>query len=268
VAEAAYHNGTSSNEILFKLVLRLRKLLGTSCRCQDPCDSLHWHANDCTGNRWSLVGDLTEGVMEGLAMAEFVPIHMGAATVVGDPLVDWLRSWAGAEAHPLEATEGFTMGQDLGKGGKPNADGVLIRHLCVESCTSWSQGRCGRIATHSAQAPKVHSCICLSLSDVLFMAPPIVEGSGSCFSCTCWCWNFWPASCHELLIIGVCLPFIIERPWKLQGTPKVLGMGRKLHHMLADGEGDPRVVLQELLELPRKVEGLRPSVVCRVLQFQ
>jgi len=91
-------------------------------------------------------GDLTEGVMEGLAMSEFVPIHMGAVLVVKDPLVDWLQSWAGAEAQCLEETEWLTVGQDLGKGGKPNADGVWIPEystgLTFGAHTCWIQGRC------------------------------------------------------------------------------------------------------------------------------
>jgi len=48
------------------------------------------------------VGDLTEGVMEGLAMSEFVPIHMGTLLVVKDPLVDWLRVKNWSEQKKLD----------------------------------------------------------------------------------------------------------------------------------------------------------------------
>jgi len=125
VAEVAYHNGTSSNEVLFELVLRLRKLeLHAGAKVHViHCAGMQMIAQ---GKDGLLQGDLTEGVMEGLDTTKFVPIHLGTVTVVGDPLVDWLQSWAGANAHPLEATEWFTVGQDLGVGGKPNADGVWI----------------------------------------------------------------------------------------------------------------------------------------------
>jgi len=161
--------------------------------------------------------------------------------------------------------------QDLGRGGRPNADGsgsqsthqaltCGVLHQ-LELRALWKNcnapGKCQK-STH------VFVCPCLMSyswrrqlfkeADLVFHVP---AGAGV----------FWPASCHEPLIIGVCVPFISEQPWKLQGTPKTLGMGRKLHCVLADGEGDPRVVLQELLELLRKVEGLWPSVVHQVLQF-
>jgi len=125
VAEAAYHNGTSSNEVLFELVLQLRKLeLHAGAKIHViHCAGTKMIAQGTDGLSW---GDLTEGVMEGIAMSAFVPIHMGAVLVVKDPLLDWLRSWAGAEAKCLEAMEWFTVGQDLGAGGKPNADGIWI----------------------------------------------------------------------------------------------------------------------------------------------
>jgi len=78
--------------------------------------------------------------------------------------------------------------------------------------------------------------------------------------------DIWPASSHEPLLVGICLPFIRHRPWKLRGVPKLLGMERKLRGMWEGSEGDPRSLLRKLRLLPRELNSLPEGMVWRMLQ--
>jgi len=146
-------------------------------------------------------------------MSEFVPIHIGAVLVVKDPLVDWLRSWAGAEAQRLEATEWFTVGQDLGEGGKPNADGIWIPEYSTGTYI-WRPAPAGakgaveelRCARHKQQK-STHVFICPRLMAYLWQCELLKEAD-LVFHVPTGAGVFWPTSCHEPLIVGVCLPFI------------------------------------------------------------
>jgi hypothetical protein len=40
--------------------------------------------------------------------------------------------------------------------------------------------------------------------------------------------DVWPELSHEPLLVSVFLPFVRHRPWKLRGTPKLLGMEQML----------------------------------------
>jgi hypothetical protein len=75
----------------------------------------------------------------------------------------------------------------------------------------------------------------------------------------------WETEMHEPLLIAICLPFIEHRPWKIGGTPRVLALDRKLRRVWKDPTGNPRIVLRELLQLPRRLSGVSAELVRRVL---
>ena len=58
--------------------------------------------------------------------------------------------------------------------------------------------------------------------------------------------KFWPSSMHELFVIGFILPLIPHRPWRLRGTPKVLGLGRTVSFLLRYITGYAGIVLSQL----------------------
>ena len=89
-------------------------------------------------------------------------------------------------------------------------------------------------------------------ADLIFTVPPGVYPE-------------WPRNAHEPLIVGVCVPFIRRKPWKLGGAPRLLAMERELRGMFKGGEGHPRLVLRKLLKLPRKLDSVPAGVVSRLL---
>jgi hypothetical protein len=77
--------------------------------------------------------------------------------------------------------------------------------------------------------------------------------------------NVWRREMHEPLLIAVCLPFIPHSPWRLVGTPVLLGMARELRAVWKEPSGDPRFILRQLFELERRVWSLSPKLVRRML---
>jgi hypothetical protein len=75
----------------------------------------------------------------------------------------------------------------------------------------------------------------------------------------------WRNEMFEPLLIAVCLPFIPHRPWRLTGTPKLLGVAWELHHLREEPSWDPRFVLRELCNLPRRLSTMSPMLVRKVL---
>jgi len=104
-AESAYHHGTSSSETLFEMVLRLKKL--------EVRAGARIHLIHCSGKREIASGadglsrgDLTEGIMAGARLEDFVPVHLSAVERAGRPLVDWISGALRCPAHspPLRGT--------------------------------------------------------------------------------------------------------------------------------------------------------------------
>ena len=75
----------------------------------------------------------------------------------------------------------------------------------------------------------------------------------------------WREEMHEPLLIAVCLPLICHRPWRLAGTPQLLGMERELHRLREDPSRDPRAVLRQLCKLPGRLSTLSPLLVRKLL---
>jgi hypothetical protein len=73
----------------------------------------------------------------------------------------------------------------------------------------------------------------------------------------------WSNEMFEPLLIAVCLPFIPHRPWRLAGTPKLLGVARELRRLHEEPSWDPRFVLHELCNLPRRLSTMSPMLVVR-----
>ena len=76
-AEAAFFKGTSSSELLFELILRLRKIEMTGL-----CNIYMIHVAGTRminqGTDGLSRGDKTSGVMSGESMLSFVPLHLTA----------------------------------------------------------------------------------------------------------------------------------------------------------------------------------------------
>ena len=89
VAEYAYYKGNSTNELLFNLVLRLRKLEHTH--------DIILHVIHIAGTRMIQTGidglsrgNTLEGIMGGKSFLEFIPLHLTAFSR-SDPLRKWFE---------------------------------------------------------------------------------------------------------------------------------------------------------------------------------
>jgi hypothetical protein len=79
------------------------------------------------------------------------------------------------------------------------------------------------------------------------------------------CFDFWPSTCHEPLILGLTLRFIAHSPWTFRNTPKVLALGRQVRRLWGASERDVGSVLCELCQLPAVLDGMSPGLVWEVL---
>ena len=98
-AERAYFKGTSSNEALFELVLRLRKMEMT---CEFKLHVIHVAGTRMIeqGTDGMSRGDHGSGVMAGSPMLSYAPLNLSAIER-SDTLLPWIQSWSHDEISPL-----------------------------------------------------------------------------------------------------------------------------------------------------------------------
>lgn len=78
----------------------------------------------------------------------------------------------------------------------------------------------------------------------------------------------WPYHHHEHLCVAILFPFIRNKPWKLKGTPKMIGLGWKLCRMWKEKHLDQRAVLCKFWMEVRGFQNMPEHVVSRVLYFR
>ena len=265
--EAAAYSGTSSSRKLFELVLRVRKL-EMIYRCIVRTSHVAGTRMIAQATDGVSRGNIEGGVLEGIPMTEFIPFNETALERT-PALEDWIRSWAPSDAVVLEPEDWFELGHDI-RSWKPGPGG--LKHPVVKPGTwIWAPPPAAadaaleemRKARHKRQN-SLHIFICPRLltpmwrkllhkaSDVVMELPVGPES--------------WPASMHEPLLMGVCLPFIRHRPWQLRNTPKLCGMGRQVLRLWKNHEGEPAPVLRKLCALPGRLDSLPRNVVWRMLQ--
>ena len=122
-AESAFFKGLSLSKDLFELVLRLRKLeMNQSCRIYVSHVAGTWMIDQ--GLDGSSFRNLSEGVMRGMSMQEFIPIHK-TALERNPGLKGWLNSWTNEEGIFLEPDDWFTTGHKILEGEwECNSEGV------------------------------------------------------------------------------------------------------------------------------------------------
>ena len=256
VAESAFYRGTSASLKLFDLVLRLRKLEMAS---QFKLHLLHVPGTRMIeqGTDGLSRGNLTEGVMTGKAMRWFVPLDLSALDRV-PKVIDWVRSWTQEpNLQPLEPEEWFTKGQDM-VGGAKNVEGVWIPRF--EAGTRlWVPAPAAadvaieqlRYARHRRQN-SMHIFLCPRLcthtwrkwvfreADFVCEIPPGIIKT-------------WKKAQHEPLILGICFPFIPNRPWKLRRHDSMVVMEREMQKLCKGDGGDTVTLLRKLLLQARRM---------------
>jgi hypothetical protein len=217
-AEAAYSKGTSQSEWLFDLVLRLRLL--------EMNNDLIIHVIHVAGTRMQAQGtdgisrgDKSMGVMRGVPMQDFCPLHK-----TGLERSPKLKSWLTTATKLLKPVflepEGwFLQGQEAGNfiwSPAPAAADVVVEQLGKarhKQPSSLHLIVAPRLMTGRWRRHMTREC------DFYFKIP-----AGAC--------SLWDAAQYEPVLIFVCLPFSVARP-KLQLRQRLLEDMHRI--MLAEG---------------------------------
>jgi hypothetical protein len=249
-AEGAFYHGNSSSRTLFELVRRLRHL--------DMHGQIILHVVHVAGTRMIVQGtdglsrgDFSSGVMSGMAMLQFVPLHQSAFDR-SDAVLPWLREWAPdplitvltlddwyEKGHGLLGgstnDEGLWIPQEGPDrwflwGPPPAAAGSAVHELGISRHKRTSLGHifvCSRLFTHRWRKKL------FNVADVVFEVPAGKR-------------PFWSTSMHEPLLIGLILPFSLSPPWQLRGSERLLALERSLRQVWQDPSADERPLLRQL----------------------
>jgi len=225
VAESAFFRGTSSNPLLFDLILRLKQL--------ELQYSLHLYVAHIAGTRMMAQG--TDGLSHGAAWefnnpVTIVPLHL--SPVDRDPtLLTWVASWipAGLSPHILTPYEWYTTGHGVMESNTnldgmccpspapystvfvwhpaPTAAEAALEELCFsrhKRPTYWHIFLCPRLFTHTWRKRL------FKFSEVTFyLTPGFLPVT-------------WPATQHEPIVVGIFLPLLGRPPWLAKVSPPLL----------------------------------------------
>ena len=228
IAENAFYSGGSSSEALFDLVLELKKL-----EMQEKCKIFLCH---CSGTRMIEQGsdglsrgNLYEGVMKGVSMGHFVPLHLNPL-VRCDKLKPWLASFMGSSTEFLEPRNWFGRGHDLLDGHfEINLEGMKLPKSKLGTFV-WSLApAAGEAAIEELRKARQKN----QASSHVFIIPRLLASF----------WRrkgadlvvelpagrpAWPKEMHEPLTLGFFFPYLKHSPWELRRSPLLLELGKSL----------------------------------------
>jgi hypothetical protein len=247
VAESAFYKGTSTSPRLFDLVLRLW--------CLQMSGDIALHVIHIAGTRMIAEGtdglsrgQFSTGVMAGKDILLYIPLHLDAVTRQPS-LYAWVTMW-----HPspnprwLTPEHWFDIGQTQDQfiwTPPPAAADVAIELVAKAKHKRPSHFHVilvPRLLT--SRWRKLMSKVC----DFVFTVPVGTD--------------IWPDTHHEPLIIGLALPLIIHRPWRLRGTQPLESTLDNLRHLPKTTPQWGGVVLHQLLLFTGGLDQLQASVRC------
>jgi hypothetical protein len=265
--EESAHKGTSSSPTLYDLVLRLKKI-----EMRTGCQMYIFHVSGkrmiAQGTDGVSRGNLAEGVMAGVPMANFLPFHLSAVER-SDGLLDWVHSWLGTDCELLSPEDWYERGHDF-DGGRRNTDGVWMP--AVRSGTFiWAPAPAAadaaldelRKARHKRQ-DSMHVVLIPRLMTSRWRKQ-LHKACDCIFLMPAGCGAAWPSDMYEPCLIGLCFPYLSHRPWQLRGAPRLLALERTVRHMWEDGDSTVAACLCEFLVKARKFRSMPQDVVCKML---
>jgi hypothetical protein len=268
--EAAIHSGRSSSPRLRALVIRFLSL-----QTRNECSIEVFHVAGtrmiAQGTDGISRGALNEGVMNGMSMMSFIPLHLSAVDR-SPTLQDWLKSWLPGSPQVLEPVDWFQLGHGIVGYGK-NFEQTLVPVLCEPSQFVWTPPPyVADVAVAELRKSRLkrmqhlHVFVCPRLCSPMwrrhfFKAADLVIEIPPGFA-------FWPAEMHEPLIIGILFPFIRSAPWQLRGTPRIYAVAREVRRMCKGDKLDPGPFLCQLCADCLRLRSMPEHVVRRMLYFE
>ena len=270
-AERAFFKGASSSKLLHDLILTLRKL---EMRAKMRIHFVHVSGKRMIkqGSDGLSRGNLNEGVMQGIPMSEFVPLHL-SATQRSPGLTTWIKSWLedkNQKVEFLQPEDWFVRGHDL-NGGEENSEGIWLPKYKPGTFV-WIPPPAAadaaieelRKARHKRQ-DSMHVFVCPRLmtpywkkhvhksADLILEIPPgkIVE---------------WPEEMFEPLTVALYFPFLNRRPWQLRNQPLFLEMGRKMRSLFQENPRSAGSILRKFRVQTRALRDMPEKLVQQVLQ--
>ncbi len=225
VAEKAYYKGTSSSRQLFELVLRLRKI--------EMEGRMIIHVIHISGKRMIACGidglsrgDTSEGIGAGQTMESFVPLHLDVAER-SPRVLSWIHGWWPSELGSLttlDIDDWFIWDEE-----KKNClwtPAPAGGEAAVEEMANWMHYNSERI--HLVVMPTIWTCTWRKqlgkVCDVMIALPNMFE--------------FWNRHVHfEPLTLGIFVPYLNRKPWRIKYHPSVAELERKLRQVQEDPDG-------------------------------
>ena len=244
-AEAAFFKGTSSSELLFELVLRLRKLEMTG-KCIIHMVHVAGTRMIHQGTDGLSRGDKTSGVMSGESMLSFVPLHLTAFERSGI-LEAWItgllrEGWCDDKELIVLAPDDWPKrlyDHKIYLWVPPPAIAEIAGDYLAQSLHKRTN------STHIFICPRLMTCrwfrIVRKATDMIFAIP-----IGS---------SLWGMEQHEPLMMCISLPLSRNRPWKHGGTPYCEHLGKILPSLLCT---DPPRAGIELRQCFLRAWGMAP----------
>jgi hypothetical protein len=200
-------------------------------------------------------GNINEGVMTGVDILGYIPLHLSGSERQPE-LLAWLLSVLDEvetedHYHLLTATEWYTTGQTRNKCiwmAPPAAADVAVELLGKSKHKRPHQEHVfvsPRLMTNRWRKQLAKVC------DVIFTIP---VGT-----------HFWGVHQHEPLLVGFAFPLLSHRPWRLRGVPLLERAVRQLSSLPPATSDWGRDFLQQLLGVTRKLEGMSDGLVWEVL---
>jgi hypothetical protein len=253
VAESAFFKGTSKSKRLFELMLQLREL--------QMHKSLMLHMIHVSGKRMISQGtdglsrgDTSRGVMTGVSMLSYVPLHLDAIQRQGETLKEWILSWFTGTDSPefLSPVDWFYRGHHLS--------------TCI-----WTPPPAAADAALEQLAFSIHK---RPYSTHLVLIPRLMTSHWRKLLNKICCLVFtipldtdvWPVSHFEPLIAGIYLPLSKHYPWNLRRTPMLERVERLLRGLPPTHPRWGGLILRELLFQARSLESMSSSMVRELLQ--
>ena len=267
-AESAFAKGSSSSKLLFELILRLRKLEMQS-HCKIHVIHVAGTRMIAQGSDGLSRGNLSEGVMRGLNMKDFVPINKSAFER-SPKLKDWLNDWTGNQCTFLEAAGWFTTGHELDdEFWEENPDGLRIPSTRPGTFVWSPPPIAGGIAmeelrrsrhksvqsTHVVVIPRLCSTEWRKqlhkAADVILSLP---VGHPA-----------WPSDMHEPLTLAILFPYLSHRPWELRRSPRVMELANAVRKVWESDVLSEGPILRQLWSLPRELSSVSESMASKML---